>query len=252
LYYIRLEEGDGPKPVTDDFVEVQYTGELVDGTVFSTTYDSVARDADIYYDDIIYGPYRFQIGYSLTGLNEGIEMMQEGEKALFILPSDIALGSSSVGPISKYSTLIYTIDLVNVIPDPDAWEQAMIQVWLDSAGIAQTASTDSIYYIETTEGTGALIKDQDMVEVYYTGYYLDGRIFDTNIGKQAFIFTVPESYLISGWNDGIKKMRKGSKGTLLIPHKKGYGANGLIDQNGRTVIGPYMTILFDVEVTNVW
>jgi FKBP-type peptidyl-prolyl cis-trans isomerase len=251
LYYIILEEGDGAKPVLDDFIEVQYTGELIDGTVFSTTYDSLAKEEDIYDKEIVYGPYRFQLGYTLPGLNEGIGMMHEGEKAFFILPSDIALGGSSAGMISRYSTLIYTIELVNVIPDPDAWERDLIQVYLDSADIDETASTDSLYYIETTAGTGELIKDQDVVDVYYTGYYLDGRVFDSNLGETKFTFSVPESYLITGWNKGIRKMRKGSKGTLLIPHKLGYGASGMIDQAGRTKVGPYMTILFDIEVVDV-
>ena len=251
LYYIVLEEGDGPQPVNKDFLEVEYLGELVDGTVFSTTSDSIAQEEEIYDEEIIYGLYRFQLGYTLPGLNEGIAMMHQGEKAMFILPSDLALGGTNVWLVKAYSTLIYTIKLVNVIHDPDEWELEILQAYLDTLRIDQVASLDSVYYIETTPGSGPLIENQDVVEVYYTGYYLDGRVFDTNVGGTVFSFSVPQPYLIEGWNEGIRKMRNGSKGSLIIPYKKGYGATGMVDRQGRTKVGPYMTIVFDLEIVDV-
>jgi len=251
LYYIMLQEGSGAQPVDQDFVEVQYTGELIDGTVFSTTYDSVAKQENIYDKEIVYGPYRFQLGYTLPGLNEGIALMHAGEKALFILPSDLALGENSIGVITSYSTLIYNIDLVSVIHDPDEWELGLLQAYLDTLKIDTEASLDSVYYIENTAGTGAFIKNLDLVEVYYTGYYLDGRVFDTNVGGNAVVFTVSQQNIITGLNEGIRKMRNGGKGTLIIPYRKAYGASGWIDWAGRTRVGPYMTVAYDIHVTDV-
>lgn len=252
LYYIPEVTGTGLQPEPGDYIEIEYTGELIDGTVFASTDDSTAKEEGIYAQGILYGPVRFLIDNTLKGLNEGISMMKGGGKATLICPSDIALGSTSSSIIPSYSTLIYHIRLDNVIRDPDSWEQNLIQAWLDSNDIDQTASNDSIYYISEEPGVGNTIETGDLVSVYYKAYLLDGRVFDSNLDDaNPFQIGFPSMGSIDGWNEGLKKMRKNSKGTLLIPYKKGYGSDGAVDAYGRTIVGPYMTILFDIEITDV-
>ena len=251
LYYIPGEEGDGITPEDRDFVELHFMGTLVDGNIFGTTNDSIARAWDIYDQDVIYGPVRFKVESLLPGLREGLALMKEGGTATLILPSDIALGSNSSNRIPSYSTLIYELELVTVIEDPDAHETMLIQAFLDSHNVDRAASTDSIYFIEEVAGEGDLISNGNIVSVYYKAYYLDGRVFDSNLDEEAYTFSYPGKYLVEGWNEGLALMKQGSKGTLLIPYKKGYGELGLIDNRGITKVGPYMTILFDMEITNV-
>jgi len=251
LYFIPVEEGDGIKPEETDFVEIEYTGELVDGTVFGTTYDSVAAAEYMYDQDAVYGPLRFLLNQLLPGLKEGLTKMNEGGAATLIVPSDIGLGSSSSYLIPAYSTMIYNIKLTTVIEDPDAHETRLIQAFLDSNNIDKQASTDTVYYIEEVAGEGDSVSAGHVVSVFYRAYYLDGREFDSNIGEEAYMFSYPGKYLIEGWNEGLSIMQKGSKGTLLIPYKKGYGEAGLVDQRGITKVGPYMTILFDMEITDL-
>ncbi len=250
LYFISTEEGDGIKPEGTDLVEIEYTGELVDGTVFGTTYDTVAAAEQMYDKSVIYGPLRFGLESLLPGLQEGLAMINEGGSATLIVPSDIGLGSSTGSNIPPYSTLIYHIELIRVIQDPDAYETGLIQAFLDSNNIDKLASTDSVYYVEEVAGEGAYITQGDLVSLNYTAYYLDGRVFDRS-GEEDYTFSYPGEYLIPGWNEGLLLMQKGSKGTLLIPYTKAYGAAGLVDQRGYTLVGPYMTILFDIEITDL-
>jgi FKBP-type peptidyl-prolyl cis-trans isomerase FkpA len=251
LYYLPVVEGDGIRPEGTDYVEIEFTGELVDGTIFATTYDTLAIDEDFYSEYVVYGPQRFRLDYLLEGMTEGLSLMNEGGIATLIMPSDLALGSSSSYLIPSYSTLIYDIKLVTVIEDPDAYETALIQEWLDSNNIDRQASTDSVYYLEEVPGEGEFISTGDVISMLYEGYYLDGRVFDANIDDEEYTFSFPGEYMIAGWNIGLRLMKKGSKGTLLIPYKLGYGENGLVDQQGVTRVGPFMTILFDVEITDL-
>lgn len=248
LYFIPVTDTTvGASPTIDDMVEFEYTGWLVDGQVFGTTDSAIAKDQDIYYEDIVYGPVRLVLGNAILGLAEGFQLMQEGERANMILPSDIAYDGSSIGLIPRYSTLIFDIQLHHVISNPEEYEQNLIAAFLDSNNYDVTPTTSGLYYIEEEPGDSVRIKNGNMVDVYYKGYFLDGRVFDSYLDYDDPPLTVslPDDYLIKGWNEGLTLMSKGSKGVLIVPYDLAYG------ENGTSIIGPYMTLVFYIEIDNV-
>jgi FKBP-type peptidyl-prolyl cis-trans isomerase len=250
LYYIPLRTGWGITPKYEDWVEIQYTGELLDGTVFNTSYEDIAERQGIYQEGFLYGPARFQLGYiNLAGLNEGISYMMVGELAKFILPSDLALGGVSSGRIPEFSTLVYTIELVAAFDDPQQYEQELQWAYLKAGSFENVDSTESgLYYIEEVPGSGDFIEYGDTIDVWYTGTFLDGRQFDNNVGQTAFSFIFPGQNIIEGWQEGIKLMRDGGKGILIIPYDLAYGSAGFVDDQGRVGIPPYMTLVYELEV----
>ncbi len=250
LYYVPITEGTGISPDEGTFVEIQYVGELIDGTVFTTSYEGTAQTNSIHDEEFLYGPTRLQVGYiSLPGLNEGIQLMKVGGKAKIILPSSLAMGGYATGSVPAYSTVIYTIELLDAYDDPEIYEQEKIWAYLKAGAFENVDSTESgLYYIEESSGTGEFFEDGDEVKVFYTGKFLDGREFDSNVGDEVLSFTLPSAYMIDGWNEGIKLMRNGEKGTLIIPYTLAYGEEGRYDQHGRVVIPPYETLVFEMEV----
>jgi FKBP-type peptidyl-prolyl cis-trans isomerase len=105
LYYIEKLKGKGPKPVAGQRVKVHYTGTLLDGTKFDSSVDRGE-------------PFEFVLGQGqvIPGWDEGIGMMNQGGKATFIIPSEIGYGGRSMGgSIPAYSTLIFDVELVEVI-----------------------------------------------------------------------------------------------------------------------------------------
>jgi FKBP-type peptidyl-prolyl cis-trans isomerase len=253
LYYIPVREGTGVQPVdTNWWIEVGYTGELIDGTVFATSYDSVARGHGIYEESYIYGPRRMRIGrITLEGLNKGIPEMKVGGTGVFILRSDWAWGVYSSELIPSYSTLIYTIDLLAAFDDPRTYETGLIQQYLADSNFTVDSTETGLHYIEQIPGAGDFIEGGDYVDVWYTGYFLDGRQFDSNIGGIVYHLKLGETQLIEGWNEGLRLMRKGSKGILIVPYWLAYGEEGFIDSQGWTWIPPYMTLVFEIEIVNV-
>ena len=105
LYYIINDEGDsvnGLKPGTDDYVIINYTNMDLDGDVFETNNDSIAKKFDIYSSATRYIPafrkLNNKINPLIAGLSEGLGLINEGRKARLILPSRLAYGGTSIKP----------------------------------------------------------------------------------------------------------------------------------------------------------
>jgi len=103
LQYTVLVEGNGPKPAADDIVRVQYEGSLTDGTVFDSSYNS--EDGEEIPLDMV-----------IPGWAEGIQLMNVGGKYRIYIPSSLAYGERGAGQIiPPYSTLIFTIELLDIV-----------------------------------------------------------------------------------------------------------------------------------------
>jgi FKBP-type peptidyl-prolyl cis-trans isomerase FkpA len=100
-----------------------------------------------------------------------------------------------------------------------------------------------LYYLEEVAGTGETPVAGDTVYVQYKGSFLDGTVFDTNVGKADFSFPLGVGYAIYGFDEGISYMKTGGKSTFLIPSKLGYGASG------NYYISGYTPLLFEVTLT---
>jgi FKBP-type peptidyl-prolyl cis-trans isomerase FklB len=102
LQYEVVEQGNGASPDANDMVTVHYTGKTVNGNVFDS---SVERGE----------PVTFGVSQVIPGWTEGLQLMQEGGKARFYIPSDLAYGARGAGPdIPPHSTLIFDVELISI------------------------------------------------------------------------------------------------------------------------------------------
>ena len=108
LYHITLEEGNGEKVFIGDTVTVHYEGKFLNGKFFDST---KRRNSPFQF---VYGR-KWQV---IEGMEEAIGRMIEGEKALFIIPSQIGFGEtgSSTGIIPPYTSTLFEVELIEVIP----------------------------------------------------------------------------------------------------------------------------------------
>lgn len=103
LQYVVEKEGEGVQPTAEDEVTVHYTGRLLDGTVFDS---SVNRGE----------PATFPLNRVIPGWTEGVQLMKEGSKYTFFIPSDLAYGPQGIpGAIPPHSTLIFDVELIKVV-----------------------------------------------------------------------------------------------------------------------------------------
>lgn len=102
LQYKVLKEGEGEQPGAEDEVTVHYTGKLLNGTVFDS---SVNRGE----------PATFPLNRVIPGWTEGVQLMKEGAKYEFFIPSDLAYGPQGIpNVIPPHSTLIFEVELIKV------------------------------------------------------------------------------------------------------------------------------------------
>lgn len=102
LQYQVLQEGRGSvHPSASSSVTVHYHGTLIDGTVFDS---SVERGEAI----------SFPLNQVIKGWTEGVQLMVEGDKFKFFIPSELAYGNSSMGKIAPGSMLIFEVELLEI------------------------------------------------------------------------------------------------------------------------------------------
>lgn len=113
------------------------------------------------------------------------------------------------------------------------------------AGITVTASGLQYEVLEPGRSDGKRPSTRSTVRVHYEGTLVDGTVFDSSIQRGEPI-EFPVNGVIAGWTEALQLMQEGARWKLYIPHDLGYGARG-----AGGVIGPYSTLVFEVELIAV-
>ncbi len=102
LRYEILQPGDGTHPKPDQYVKVNYVGRLMDGTVFDRT-------------DPTLGPLDIKIGTVIPGWSEGVQQIGKGGTIKLYIPPSLGYGDVATGGIPPDSTLIFEIELLDIM-----------------------------------------------------------------------------------------------------------------------------------------
>ncbi|MDB5009254.1 MAG: peptidylprolyl isomerase [Mucilaginibacter sp.] len=119
LKYLITSPSVKRKPLAGDTVWVNYTGRTLDGKVFDSSVQDEAKKAGLQQPGRTYEPIKFAVGSGMVipGWDEGLLLLNEGSKAVFVIPSKLAYGEKGAGEdIKPFSTLLFDIELVKVKP----------------------------------------------------------------------------------------------------------------------------------------
>lgn len=214
LASVELRSGSGARPGPEDLVTVEYTLWAPDGKVV----DSTARHD---------GPFRRPLPRLMKGMAEGLQLMRSGEKRRFWIPP--ALGRPS-------GTLVMEMELLETAPSP-------FKAPADVAGPGEGARvlSSGLAMRVLKEGKGPHPTYKSRVQVHYTGWTTDGRMFDSSwkTGQPA---TFALDQVIRGWTEAIPLLSPGGKARLWVPEKLAYrGEEGM----------PAGMLVFDVELLEI-
>ncbi|HAN18629.1 MAG: hypothetical protein A2X13_13625 [Bacteroidetes bacterium GWC2_33_15] len=107
LQYEIITEGTGKTPTATDMVKVNYRGTLIDGTEFDSSYE---RNK----------PAEFRLNGVITGWTEGLQLMKEGAKFKFYIPTELGYGTRvrPGGKLEANMALIFEVELLEVMDVP--------------------------------------------------------------------------------------------------------------------------------------
>jgi len=253
LYYkFHHKSGDTTQAKLAEYAEV----EMVYGTPDSVLFDSRKLPA-------AQRPMKIPMIKSIYkgDIYEGLSLMRVGDSATFECNADSVfkkLFRMQKLPAFVDSTkdVYFSIKLVGVkTPQQMQAEESAKMVklqnkenkeredYLASKKITTKPTTSGLIFISKKQGRGAHPQVGDKVSVHYTGYLLNGKKFDSSRDRgKPFEFILGKHQVIAGWDEGIAKLRKGGKATLIIPSSLGYGARNM------GPIPPFSTLVFDVEL----
>src|SRR5690625_2870912 len=140
------------------------------------------------------------VSFSVVGA--GVQLMKEGDRYEFVLPSSLELASGRVFTLD--------LELLSVL------QGALEEVYNHNATLDDIEVTDSgLQYRILEEGSGNSPVPGNQVTVRYKGYYTSGYVFDQTSGNSTTSLSV--TGVIPGFSEGLQYMKEGRKYQLYIP-----------------------------------
>jgi peptidylprolyl isomerase len=231
LRYAILEEGGAGQQVeAGQLVSVHYTGYFEDGRSFD---NSIARGE----------PFTFQLGQEMViaGWEEGIALLEVGDKARLIIPSELAYGETGNQAIPANATLIFDVEVLAVSDGPP---EAPLAV--DAADYVVTDS--GLKYYDIVFGDGDSPAEGQLAIMDFTIWLDDGTMLGSTVALgQPAPATIGSGQLLPGWEEGLLSMKVGGSRQLVIPPELAFGAAGSPDG----AIPPNATLIVEMELLAV-
>ena len=192
-------------------------------------------------------------------------LLRKGDSAIVVEMADTLqkrFGGQLPPFIHKKDKLTITFRVLDVFPTlqdkTKDMEQEMagekqreikaVEDYLAKNNIKAEKTEKGTYVVINSPGDGPQVDSGKQVSVRYTGKLLpSGKEFESNMKGpgEPYKFVVGQAQIIQGWDDGLRKFKKGGKGTLYIPAFLAY------DQSPGPGHKPYENLIFDVEIADV-
>ncbi|XP_040288570.1 peptidyl-prolyl cis-trans isomerase FKBP9 [Bufo bufo] len=184
------------KTQAGDYVRYHYNGTLLDGTFFDSSYSR----------NHTYNTYIGK-GYVITGMDEGLLGVCNGEKRRITIPPHLAYGEEGTGKIPGSAVLVFDIHMID---------------------FHNTDDSVSIVSYYKPENCTVLSKKGDYLKYHYNATLMDGTMLDSTLqyGK-TYNIVLGSGQVIMGMDIGLQDMCVGEKRTVVIPPHFGYGEAGV-------------------------
>lgn len=199
---LKAVESDAESPAMGDQVEVHYTGWLTDGSVFDSS-----RQRGV--------PAKFVLGQVIDGWNEGLQLMNPGERYKFTIPYELAYGAEGRPPtIPAEATLIFDIELISFDKGPR---------FRKPNADAQKSTDDGLKYEVLVEGAGDPPDGNTTVVMNYSFWTDDGRLLQTSVFQPRTPRGMPGQYGVEILRKGLQLMKPGSTVLFEVPPALAFG-----------------------------
>ncbi len=286
-----LEEGMSYKFITKTEGEKAKDGDILEfNAIYTDDKDSVLHSS------IEQGMPIFAKKDSLWGsmktFEDCLNLMSEGDSAIFTVPAKAIFKNRMPPNVNTASFITVNVGMIGFMTEQEARkkmnenqtsmrmkqidemrklaiengqelitsEGAEIDEYLAANNLKAKTTASGIRYVITKPGTGDNPKPGDSVKVNYTGYLLNGKVFDSSkedVAKEHGLYNERRPYapiefqlgvgnVILGWDEGIGLLNKGAEGKIYIPSPLAYGARAKGDDIPANAI-----LVFDIELVDI-
>ncbi len=284
--YEKHAEGDTLKVQDTCTIMVNIEGRLLDGTYFLNMDTKRARILGTFSYKTRYTPFRYisynydKYTFTNIGLNAVLRNMKVGDSAeVFLSPKNMAYtegaelaqyeGFGGSSNLTSKDIAQYNISLKAIELNPlDSTLKRTIDFAVNKLNLKARDSIKKGLYVARIDsiGGGNFLGERDtVVEVRYTGRFLDDFVFDTNdvdVAKEVNIYSETEKYAaltinnslkdedfkyIKAFKYAFKKLKAGDKAVIVTIPEWAYGEKGKYNATG-TLIPSYSPMYFEIEI----
>jgi len=216
ITYEILKAGAGPVPQQGQVVSLHYTGMLLDGKKFDSSYD---REQ----------PFNVIVGVRnvIKGLDEILLTMNEGSRWLLTIPPKLAYKDKEHENIPPNSTLKFDVEILDVIDE-------------------EYETESGIRYTIIQKGSGPVPKMGQTCAMHYNVWLPGWEKLDSSFySGKPFMVTIGKTAVIDGWLEVLSIMPAGSQWKVTIPSRLAYGEAGF------DPIPPNTDLTFEMYLGNV-
>lgn len=254
LLYKIYSDGKGPVAKKGEFLKANVIEKLRDSVLYSS-----------------YGlmPAYLMVDSSRPTYNpsEIFPLLRKGDSAVIVIMADTLIrrsGGQGLPPfIKKKDKIILSFKITDMFASQDLVladrqkeldkkkdkEIKQVQDYLAAHNIQAQKTDLGTYYVVKDPGNGPQVDSGKQVSIRYTGRNMaDDKVFQSNMtgpGNEPFKVVIGEHQVIPGWDDALRKFRKGGKGTLYIPAYLAYNEQAMPGHK------PFENLSFDIEVVDV-
>lgn len=253
LLYKIISDKKNPVAKKGEFLKVHFIQKVRDSVLYSSAsgmpvYIQVDSARPVYSPTEVFPLLRKGDSAVVVELADTLQKRFGGQLPPFIHKKDkltIAFKVLDVFPNLQEKTK----DMEKEMAGEKQREVNAVEDYLAKNNIKAEKTEKGTYVVINSVGDGAPVDSGKQVSVRYTGKLLpSGKIFESNMtgpGNEPFKFVVGQGQIIQGWDDGLRKFKKGGKGTLYVPAFLAY------DQSPGPGHKPYENLIFEVEIADV-
>lgn len=252
LKVVTISEGDGPALKKGDAAQVNYLGQVWDGT---KPFDQSFGKGKPF--DVTIGA-----GQVIKGWDQGLEGKKVGSRLELVIPPDLGYGAQGQGAdIKPNATLVFVVDIVKGTSIPasakgkevpqDNKDLPKVGTNTDGKEVAVTVPKDvtppaklvSDYVLESD---GAVVKDTDNVVVKFNGKtWKDDKTFESTYATDQSVTWPMAQLSVKGLKEGLVGKKVGSRVLLVIPPDQGF------DDKEQGTIPANSTLVFSLDILAV-
>ena len=244
LSYNIHTKNAGEKAKFGDFLtlQMQYTT-MSDSVIFS----SYKKDKPL--------SFKFQKTLFKGILNEGLTQMAAGDSASFYVPADSLYSNRLPKFLKEGDKLKYTISLQKIQSQAEYQKERnevkavrttadnkQIDAYVAEKSLKLEKTASGLRYAISAAGSGETPRADQTVKMKYTAKLLNGTEVETSNGEAK---EMPLNRQVRGLREGLMLLKKGGKGTFIIPSTLAYG------ERQRGSIPGNSVLVYDVEVTDI-